>query len=47
MTHLPYIIPSYAIGILLPLALAISAALRLNRAKQRLETLGTRRRRDQ
>lgn len=47
MTHLPYIIPSYLIGVLAPLVLALLAATRLARAKQRLEALGSRRRRDQ
>ena len=39
MTHLPYIIPSYVVAVLLPLALAIFAARRLAAAKRRLAAL--------
>jgi hypothetical protein len=44
MTHLPYIIPSFLIGILLPLAMAILAARRLSAAQRRLALLEPRRR---
>ena len=44
MTHLPYIIPSYAVGIILPLVLALLAAQRLSAAKKRLAALDSRRR---
>lgn len=36
MSHLPYIVPSFAIGIIVPLALAASAACRLSLAKRGL-----------
>ena len=45
MTHLSYIIPSFALAILLPLLQAISAATRLSAAKKNLAALDGRRRR--
>jgi len=46
MTHLAYIIPSYALGVLLPLGLGIAAAQRLANAKKRLASLEVRSRDD-
>jgi len=42
MTHLAYIIPSYALGIILPAGLGIAAAYRLSTAKKRLAALDAR-----
>jgi cytochrome c biogenesis protein CcdA len=44
MTHLPFIAGAYALGIALPLWLAIDATLRLGRARRRLAAVETRRR---
>jgi hypothetical protein len=44
MNHLAFIVPAYAFAILLPGALALSAAHRLKRARQRLAALDRRRR---
>ncbi len=45
MTHLSYIIPSFALAVLLPFFLALSAATRLSAAKKNLAALDGRRRR--
>jgi hypothetical protein len=44
VNHLAFIIPAYAFAILLPGALALSAARRLKLARQRLALLDRRRR---
>ena len=41
MTHLPYILPSYALAVLVPLVLAGTAWRRLARARRRLAALET------
>lgn len=43
MTHLPFIVVSYALGILMPGTFAISAYLRMRTAKRRLAALDHRR----
>ena len=45
MTHLPFIMASYALGILIPAAFAISAFWRMRSAQRKLATLDRRRRR--
>ena len=44
MTHLPYIIAAYTLGVLVPLALGIDAALRNRLAQRRLAAIDPRRR---
>jgi hypothetical protein len=43
MTHLPYIVASYALGILIPGTFAVSAYLRMRNANRRLAALDHRR----
>jgi len=45
MDHLTYIAASYALGVLIPGALAISAFLRVGTARRRLAAVDTRSRR--
>lgn len=42
MTHLPYIIPAYALGILIPAGFAVAAWVRLRAARRRLAALDPR-----
>ena len=42
MTHLPFIAASYALGILLPLAFAVSAYHRIGVARRRLAAIDPR-----
>jgi hypothetical protein len=44
MNHLPFIAGAYAIGILLPIAFAIDAALRVRAARRRLAAIDPRQR---
>ena len=39
MNHLEFVIPSYALGVLVPLWFAYDATLRLRRARRRLTVL--------
>lgn len=43
MTYLPYIIPSYALGILVPGGFGVAAFLRMRRAARRLAAIDPRR----
>ena len=43
MTYLPYIIPSYALGILVPGGFGLAAFLRMRRAARRLAAIDPRR----
>jgi cytochrome c biogenesis protein CcdA len=45
VTHLPFILAAYALGISLPVWLAVDATLRLGRARRRLAAVETRPRR--
>jgi len=45
MNHLGFIVASYAIGVLLPAAFAISAWTRMTRVARRLDAIDPRRRR--
>jgi hypothetical protein len=45
VTHLPFILASYALGVLIPGTFMIAAFMRMGRAKRRLATLDPRRRR--
>ena len=42
MTHLTYIIPAYALGVLLAVGFAADAWLRMGRAKRRLAAIDPR-----
>jgi hypothetical protein len=42
MTHLPFIVASYALGVLIPGWLAVAAWLRTRAAARRLDALGPR-----
>ena len=42
MTHLPYIVAVYALGVLVPTAYAVDAWLRSRRALHRLAAIDTR-----
>jgi hypothetical protein len=42
MTHLPYIIAAYALGLLIPGTYAVAAFLRMRTAQQRLAAIGPR-----
>ena len=42
MTHLPFIAGSYALGVLVPAAFALSAYLRLGAARRRLAAIDPR-----
>jgi cytochrome oxidase assembly protein ShyY1 len=44
MTHLPYIMVAYALGVLVPASYAVAAYLRMRDAKRRLAAIGSRRR---
>jgi hypothetical protein len=44
MTHLPYIVASYALGVLVPASYALAAFLRMRKARRRLTAIDTRRR---
>jgi hypothetical protein len=44
MTHLPFVAASYALGILVPSGFALSAWLRLGRARRRLAAVDPRQR---
>lgn len=43
MTHLPFIVASYTLGILIPGTFAVAAYLRMRTAKRRLAALDHRR----
>lgn len=43
MTHLPYVVASYVLGVLIPGSFAISAFLRMRTARRRLAALDHRR----
>lgn len=45
MTHLPFIVASYALGVVIPGTFMIVAFLRMGMAEQRLAALDPRRRR--
>jgi hypothetical protein len=45
VTHLPFIVASYALGVVIPGTFMIAAFLRMGTAKRRLATLDPRRRR--
>jgi len=42
MTHLPYIVPSYALGMLVPLGFGLAAWLRLRGARRKLAAVDPR-----
>lgn len=42
MTHLPYVVPSYALGVIVPFGYAAAAWLRLRAARRRLAALDPR-----
>jgi hypothetical protein len=42
MTHLPYIVAAYALGVLIPGTFAIAAFLRMRAAQRRLAAIGPR-----
>ena len=44
MTHLPYIVAAYDLGVLIPGAFALAAFLRMRGAQRRLAAIDTRRR---
>jgi len=44
MTHLPYIVAAYGLGVLIPGAFALAAFLRMRGAQRRLAAIDTRRR---
>jgi hypothetical protein len=44
MTHLPYIVASYALGVLVPASYALAAFLRMRKARRRLAAIDMRRR---
>jgi hypothetical protein len=44
VTHLPYIVAAYALGVLVPAAFAWSAYVRMRGARRRLAAVDTRRR---
>ncbi len=45
MTHLPFIVSAYALGILVPVAFAVSAMVRFRSARRRLAAIDARPRR--
>ena len=45
MTHLPFVMAAYALGVLIPKTFAVAAFLRMRTAKRRLAALDRRRRR--
>ena len=44
MTHLPYVVASYSLGVLIPGAFAIAAFLRMRMAQRRLAAIDPRQR---
>ena len=42
MTHLPYIVASYALAVVIPLWFGVAAQLRLGRARRRLAAVDPR-----
>jgi hypothetical protein len=44
MTHLPYIVSAYALGVLIPGSFAIAAFVRMRAAQRRLAATGRRNR---
>jgi hypothetical protein len=42
MSYLPYIAASYTLGVVIPVAFALSAVLRAGRARRRLAAVGPR-----
>jgi hypothetical protein len=44
MTHLPYIVVAYTLGVLIPGTFAVAAFLRMRSAQRRLAAIGRRRR---
>ncbi|HXA26507.1 MAG TPA: hypothetical protein VNW90_29820 [Acetobacteraceae bacterium] len=42
MTHLPYIVAAYALGVLIPGTFAVAAFLRMRTAQRRLAAIDTR-----
>jgi hypothetical protein len=42
MSYLPYIAASYTLGVVIPVAFALSAVLRTGRARRRLAAVGSR-----
>ena len=45
MTHLPYIVAAYVLGVLIPASFAASAFVRMRTARRRLAAIDTRRER--
>ena len=45
MTHLPFVVAAYALGVLVPVGFALSAFLRLGAARRRLAAIDPRARR--
>ncbi len=45
MDHAAYVLPAYALGVIVPMWLGLQAALRLARARRRLAAVETRGRR--
>jgi len=43
MTHLPFIVASYALGVLIPATFGVSAYLRMRKSQRRLAALDHRR----
>ena len=43
MTHLPYILASYALGVLIPAGFGLAAFLRMRAAERRLDAIDPRR----
>ena len=44
MTHLPYVVAAYVLGVVIPGSFALSAFLRMRTAQRRLAAVDTRRR---
>jgi hypothetical protein len=42
MTHLPYVVAAYVLGVVMPLSLAVSAFLRMRSARRRLVAIDPR-----
>jgi cytochrome c biogenesis protein CcdA len=45
MTHLPFVMAAYALGVVVPTSFAVAAFLRMRTARRRLAALDHRRRR--
>lgn len=43
MTHLPYVLSCYALGVIIPMAFGIAAVLRMRAAGQKLAAIDPRR----